>query len=297
MENRPTVSVIIPAFNASPYIQQCIEIMLAQSFKKLEIIVIDDGSTDNTAEIAKRYPAVKLVQQPNQGVSVARNAGMNIATGEYIHFMDADDLINLDFYEALVKAIIHENADMALSGIIHERLPGFSSRITERFLYVNPEDKLIFSNVYSQGQSVKYLFKTSFLKDLKLTFDPALRNAQDRVFAMQAVYFSNKIITAPGALYYYKHRSNSLRTTMTPDKIKERDRDVKAADVFCANFARQHKLDKYSVPRYITFRYKFLGLPVLKKKVYYSGRVRWYFLGMYVMLRKRFDSVAVNYFS
>jgi glycosyltransferase involved in cell wall biosynthesis len=259
--------------------------MLAQTYKKLEIIVIDDGSTDNTSEIAGQYP-VKLIRQQNQGVSVARNAGMAIASGEYLHFMDVDDFINLHFYERLLDAIIPDNADIALSGLIHERMPGFSTRITEKFLYINPEDKLLFSNVYCQGQSVKYLFKTSFLKEKKLTFDPQLRNAQDRVFAMQAVYFSNKVVTAPGALYYYKHRSNSLRTSSTKEKVKEREQHLKIADAFCADFARQHKIKKFITPRFVTFWYKFLGMPMFKKDVYYTGRVKWYFFGVYILQRK-----------
>lgn len=292
MENYPTISVIIPAFNAASYIQQCIENMLAQTYKNLEIIVVDDGSTDNTAEIAKQYPAVKLIQQHNQGVSAARNAGMAIATGVYLHFMDVDDFINLDFYEKMLDAIVPHGADMAFSGLIHERLPGFSFRITEKFLYLNPEDKLVFSNVYRQGQAAKYLFKTSFLKEKKLTFNPQLRNSEDRVFAMQAVYFSNKIATAPGAVYYYKHRKNSLRTTMTKEKIKEREQDAKKADLFCENFAREHQLGTYSLSNHITFRYKFLGLPVMKTKVYYNGRVKWYLLGINILLRKRTNSLT-----
>lgn len=286
MENYPTISVIIPAFNAASYIQQCIENILAQTYKTLEIIVIDDGSTDNTAEIAKQYP-LKLIQQQHQGVSVARNAGMAAASGEYLHFMDVDDLINLNFYERLLDAIAPHKADMALSGFIHERIPGFTSLITEKFIYINPEDKLIFSNAYHQGQVAKYLFKTSFLKERKLTFDQHLRNAQDRVFAIQAVYFSNKLVTAPGTVYYYKERQNSLETSSTEEKIRKREQDKKLADAYCENFVRQHQIKKFRTPRYVTFRYTFLGLPIFKKNIYNTGRVKWYFLGLYFLKRKK----------
>lgn len=229
MEKQPTISVIIPAFNASSYIQQCIENMLSQTYKNLEVIIIDDGSTDNTSEIIKQYP-VKLIRQENQGAYVARNAGLAAASGEYLHFMDADDFINLNFYEKMLDAIIPVNADMALTGYIHERVPGLTSLVTEKFLYVNAEDKLIFTNVYHQGQVWKYLFKTSFLKDRKLTFKLELRTSQDKVFSMQAVFFSNKIVTAPGTLYYYKERGNSLQTSATKEK-KSNERILKVRQI------------------------------------------------------------------
>lgn len=289
MENYPTISVIIPAFNASSFIQQCIENMLAQTYKNLEIIVIDDGSTDKTSEIAKQYP-VKLIQQQNQGVSVARNAGMAAASGEYLHFMDVDDFINLNFYEKMLDAILPENADMALTAYIHERLPSLSIRFTEKFLYVNHEDKFTFTNVYFQGQVWKYLFKVSFLKEKKLSFDPQLRTSQDRVFAMQAVFFSNKIVTAPGTLYYYKERGNSLRTSATKEKIRQRRRSAKLADAYCANFARQHQIKTFTTPRYVTYQYKFLGLWIFKKNVYYTGRIKWYLFGVRILQEKKINN-------
>jgi glycosyltransferase involved in cell wall biosynthesis len=286
MEKQPTISVIIPAFNASAFIHQCIENMLSQTYKNLEIIVVDDGSTDNTTELANQYP-VKLIRQENQGVSVARNAGLAAATGEYLHFMDVDDFINLNFYEKMLDAIASVNADMALTGYVHERMPGFTSFITEKFLYINHEDKFIFTNVYNQGQVWKYLFKTSFLKDRKLTFDTTLRTSQDRVFAFQAVFYSNKIVTAPGTLYYYKERGNSLRTSATKEKIKRRNEFVSRANAFCENFAQQHHINVFRRSRCVTYQYKFLGAWLFKKEVYYTGRIKWYVLGVRILQRKQ----------
>lgn len=90
------ISVIIPAYNADIYIEQCLSSLFCQTYKHLEIIVVDDGSTDRTSEIVKTFP-VKLIRQENQGVSVARNRGISEATGEYIHFVDADDYLNICF--------------------------------------------------------------------------------------------------------------------------------------------------------------------------------------------------------
>jgi glycosyltransferase EpsJ len=286
MEMKHLISVIIPTYNASSFLSQCLENILSQTYNKLEIIVVDDGSTDDTVQVAKRYP-VELIQQENQGAASARNAGINAATGEYLHFMDADDLINLDFYERMLREILSVDADMACSGYIHERLPSFTTIITERFLYVNTEDKMIFGNVFHQGNVWKYLYKFSFLRENKLLFDVRLRNAHDKAFTIQAVYFSNKIISVPGAIYCYKERSNSLVTSLSREKRKIRERSRAMSNEFCMNFAKEHQISILSAPRYTTLRYTLFGkLPVFTKRIYNTGRVRWYMLGVLIMQRK-----------
>ena len=281
------ISVVIPASNASLYVGQCLETVLAQSYTNLEVIVVDDGSEDETVQIIKRYP-VKLIQQENQGAAAARNAGIDAATGEYIHFMDVDDLINLEFYERMLEAIVSVDADMACCGYVHERLPSFTSIVNEKFLYVSTDDKMRFANVFHQGNVWKYLYRVSFLRDRKLFFDADLRNAHDKVFAIQAVYFSNKIISVPGAVYHYKERSNSLVTSLSRKKRQVRERSIKAANEFCKKFANDNQIKVLSAPRYVTFQYALLGfLPLVKKRVYNSGRVRWYLLGLFIFQIKQ----------
>lgn len=281
------ISVIIPTYNASVYVSQCLETVLAQSYINLEVIVVDDGSEDDTVQLVKRYP-VKLIQQENQGAAAARNAGIIAATGEYIHFMDVDDLINLEFYERMLEAIVSVNADMACCGYVHERLPSFTSIVTEKFLYVSTDDKMRFTNVFHQGNVWKYLYRLAFLKRNNILFDVQLRNAHDKVFALQAVYYSNKIISVPGAVYHYKERSNSLVTSLSREKRRIRNRSIKAANEFCKKFARENRINVLSAPRYVTFQYALVGLlPLVKKRVYNTGRVRWYLLGLFIFQIKQ----------
>ncbi|HCS88346.1 MAG TPA: hypothetical protein DIW30_08180 [Bacteroidales bacterium] len=104
----PGVSVIVPIYNAEPFLAQCLESLLNQTYRDLQIILVDDGSTDNSHSIAEHYASkdkrIELYTQSNQGQSAARNNGMLHATGDYISFIDSDDYIDADFYQALLHA-------------------------------------------------------------------------------------------------------------------------------------------------------------------------------------------------
>ena len=114
------VSVIIPAYNIEKYISRCLDSIIAQTYNNLEIIVVDDGSKDQTAEILddyqKRDSRIIVIHKENGGVSSARNQGLDIAKGDYIGFVDGDDLIKPNMYEVLVKLLEEENADIAHCG-------------------------------------------------------------------------------------------------------------------------------------------------------------------------------------
>ena len=114
------VSVIIPAYNIEDYIGRCLDSVLSQTYKNLEIIVIDDGSSDRTGEILDDYEKknhrMKVIHKENGGVSSARNIGIDRANGDYIGFVDGDDRVNPKLFETLVKLINGENADIAHCG-------------------------------------------------------------------------------------------------------------------------------------------------------------------------------------
>lgn len=110
----PVVSVIVPVYNAEPYLAQCVESLLNQTCRDLQIILVNDGSTDNSPAIAERYARadarVELYTQPDLGQSAARNKGMRYATGEYISFIDSDDYLDADYYETLLAAFCPDTA-------------------------------------------------------------------------------------------------------------------------------------------------------------------------------------------
>jgi len=279
------ISVIIPVYNGEKYIAQCIENILCQTYKDLEIIVIDDGSTDRTAEIAKQYSNVKYIYQTNSGPSDARNLGIDNATGDYIHFMDVDDLINLEFYEKLLNVALATDADMVTCEMIHERLPYCSLRFHDKLVVVNTEDKMQMTNIINRGYCCRFLYRTAFLKTTNLKFEKELRSLHDQVLSFQAVYFANKIAFCPQAVYYYKHRTQSIRTSKTKEHSDIRKKCKIKADIICKSFAKQHNF-KIVLPPLKTTQYKLFGIPVLKKRTINTEKERWYLLGIYLWQRK-----------
>jgi glycosyltransferase involved in cell wall biosynthesis len=120
----PKISVIIPVYNVRQYLDQCLNSLAEQTYKNLEIILVDDGSTDGSSEICDSYSEkderFKVIHQNNAGVSSARNAGLNAVSGEWIMFMDADDWIENDTCEAALNCAVRNDADTVLFNMIYE---------------------------------------------------------------------------------------------------------------------------------------------------------------------------------
>ncbi|MDR2956728.1 MAG: glycosyltransferase, partial [Coriobacteriales bacterium] len=118
MQNSCQISIIIPAFNAEEYIEQCLDSIINQTFKDIEIIVVDDGSTDSTEKIVRRYMAtdtrIRIVKQPNMHAGIARNAGKRIAIGKYLLFLDADDFYELDMLEKMYLSAEEHQTDITI---------------------------------------------------------------------------------------------------------------------------------------------------------------------------------------
>lgn len=134
----PKVTVVVPVFNVEKYLHQCIESLLNQTYRNLEIILVDDGSTDNSGAICDKYrqkdQRIKVIHKCNQGLGFARNSGMKETTSDYITFMDSDDYADEDMIEELMRPIIDENADTVIGG----------------FKKVNDEKKILFIDSYNK---------------------------------------------------------------------------------------------------------------------------------------------------
>lgn len=118
----PKISVIVPVYNVAPYLKKCVDSIINQTFTDIEIILVDDGSTDESGTICDQYAQkdsrVKVIHKPNGGLSDARNSGLEVCSGEYIGFVDSDDWISPDMYETLIHFAVKEDLDVAMCGVL-----------------------------------------------------------------------------------------------------------------------------------------------------------------------------------
>ncbi len=241
------VSVVIPVYNGERYIEECLAGMERQTHTELEIIVVNDGSTDSTLALASGWPVRLISFGDNRGPSAARNAGIDAATGDYIHFMDVDDAINDRFYELMAAAVESTGADMACCEMVNERKPHRNSPITQTGVLTTTEEKLLATNVGRWGYAVRYLYRTAFLRDLGLRFEEG-RIIEDMPFSLRAVYFADRVVMVPGAVYTYIHRPGSQMSTSTREHRRRRHRDHRHAKEVRHNFARAHRFTIPGVP-------------------------------------------------
>lgn len=176
------ISVIIPAYNAARTIRRCIQSVLDQTYTEWEMIIVDDGSKDDTLDICQSYgdSRIRVLHKENGGVSSARNHGLKFAQGDYIAFIDSDDFIEADYLEHLSQGLDY---DIVISGFCYENTPESSSfhlKLANREAVGRELSKLINADqlCYPWGR----LFKRSIIETYHIRFDEAMRFAEDNVF-------------------------------------------------------------------------------------------------------------------
>ncbi len=200
------VSIIVPVYNTEKYLKKCLDSLCNQTLKDIEIICINDASTDKSLEILNTYAQkdqrVKLINfTENKGAAAARNAGINASSGEYIGFVDSDDFVDLDFYEKLYTKAIETNSEIAKANCKHLSLDG--TEITTQT--VLSQDKILFCSLYGSA-----IYKHSLIVDNHINFIENCNWGEDRLFPIKACYFSNKITIDNSTFYHYIRRSSSL---------------------------------------------------------------------------------------
>lgn len=216
-ETRPTFSIVIPVFNTEKYLKDCVDSVLSQSYRDFEVILVDDGSNDSSLAICRQYEAedrrVKVLHKENGGVSSARNMGIDVATGKYITFIDADDYILEGSLDHVTKLIGQDNSDFIAGQVI---------KITKRktFIYKSLNDG---HNL--NGECVKHLggafMRLDIIKDNKLKFTEGLAYSEDRVFLCETVLHCRTVTTSSRCLYTYRISENSVTNCVNGRKIME----------------------------------------------------------------------------
>ena len=205
---QPLISVIIPVYGVEKYISQCLESVINQTYKNLEIIVVNDGTKDRSADIAKEYAAkdsrIKVYDFQNGGLSVARNRGLEIATGDYISYIDSDDWLDTKMYETLLEAAMKNEADMVKCGII-ETNGATEEKITfSDVKIINNEQHKAFKN-YFKGILWTLAWNGLYKKELakKVKFPDNVVH-EDNYSSGMFLYLAKKVIAMPFCLNYYR---------------------------------------------------------------------------------------------
>ena len=208
----PKVSIIVPVYNVENYIKECLDSLIGQTMKEIEIILVDDGSTDFSGRICNQYAKedfrINVLHQKNSGQSVARNKGVNVATGKYIMFVDSDDYVVNDACEVLYNTAVKNNADVVTADILNEKDMIFNSD----FRKITDENKIINGNEFIRQKIESgtydivpwlYFVKKSFIDTIELTFKEGLFY-EDQLWTMQLLSQTKSIIKIRYPFYFYR---------------------------------------------------------------------------------------------
>lgn len=204
----PKVSVIVPIYNVEKYLEKCINSLLSQTLEDIQIILVNDGSKDNSGNIAREYEKnnknrIIYVEKENGGLSDARNYGLKYATGDFIAFLDSDDYIEKNAYEEMYDKAIEENADYVECDFIWE-FPN-KIRVDKQYPYKNKKEMLSFVRVVAWNK----LIKSQLITDNNLEFPKGLRY-EDVEFTYKLIPFVNKFAYVDKPFIHYVQREGSI---------------------------------------------------------------------------------------
>jgi len=229
-EHGPEISIIVPVYNVECFLLECLDSIMAQTFTDYELILVDDGSKDNSGRICDEYAEqderVVVIHQQNGGISKARNAGLDIARGRFICFIDSDDFVAADYLELLHTLITEYDADISICSH-HEFTRDFSSDSivdpvvfttdTQGAIRLAMEAEITGMHVYDK------LYKAELINDLR--FQPG-KYCEDTYYTIKAIDRCTKAVITDEKKYFYRHR----RASMSKVNFSERDFDGIEAD-------------------------------------------------------------------
>ncbi len=271
--DNPKVSIIIPVYNLEGYLNRCLESVIRQSLKNIEIICINDGSNDNSLAILKEYEKfdsrIRIVDKENGGQGIARNIGINIATGEYIGFVDGDDWIESQMYEKMYIAAKKNKSDIHICTIKTLDADGkplmmkcdYDKYLGEKY----NDDSIVFNRHHISEEIFKMsrhtwnkIYKISFLKKNKIVFFPN-KYYEDNIFFFMTFFKAEKISFTRKQFYnyYFKRKGAASSNKHMPLSLFEVNRGIK-------QYIRNHNVEKafeqrfdaYTIRRYASYYYR-----------------------------------------
>ena len=252
----PFFSVILPIYNVVDYLPKCLDTIENQTYKDFEIIMVDDGSTDSSPsfcdEYKKNHENVKVVHKPNGGLSSARNAGLDVAEGEYIYFFDPDDWIELNALETVHSALLNASVrpdylKFNYFRYIEKDSPVLSTVKPGEYIGRDAIDEMADCAFLSVGGYIhsawSHVFKHEFIKEKSLRYVSEREIAsEDFLFSLQAIAVAESIVVIDDCLYHYAIRGNSLTQKYKPGLV---DKYTKLYTLCRDYYEKLGVLDKY----------------------------------------------------
>ena len=230
----PVVSIIVPVYNVKSYVGECVESLCRQTYTNLEILLVDDGSTDGSGEVCDEYAGrderIRVIHQANRGLSGARNMGLDDARGEYIAFVDSDDLVSRNYVETLYELLMKYEADIAACAYIKGTTEQLTD-IREKVLALDnvkeicmPSVKLLkqWHGKYKQQETVAWnkLYCREVWNGRKKIRFPESRNHEDVLISHLVVQGAKTIVLTTEILYFYRIRKGSITLPTEYDREK-----------------------------------------------------------------------------
>ncbi|WP_086313933.1 hypothetical protein A5821_001482 [Enterococcus sp. 7F3_DIV0205] len=219
------ISIIVPVYNVERYLRKCVDSILNQTFTDIEVILVDDGSTDSSGEICDEYvlqdQRVQVIHKENGGLSDARNTGIESARGEYLGFVDSDDYIALDMYELLFNNIQKEAADLAICGIYDVYENKEPLKKTQEYMVLDKVAamKLILEAKIVSVHAVNKLYKKNIFDQIRY---PVGMITEDAAVILSILENTKKVVIDTQQKYYYYHRANSISS----NRFSKKDLDT-----------------------------------------------------------------------
>ena len=233
------LSIIVPVYNVAEYLERCLNSLINQTLNEIEIICVNDGSTDNSLCILEKFAGldkrIKIINQKNKGLSGARNTGIKLIQGEYFGFLDSDDWVDLDYFEKLYKRAKNCDADISLGDFI--RKGKFKHKIR---LKLNKEEEFVVDNEKFYGSQFYHfpcvwnkIYKTSKFNDLRFIEGIFF---EDGPYTIQALHRANKVVTCCNTYLYYFVNPNSIVKTLN----KKKEQDMYNSSKFILNYIKNN---------------------------------------------------------
>ena len=232
MQNIPAVSIVVAVYNAEPYLHRCMESILNQTLHNIEILLINDGSTDNSGQRCDDYAAkdsrVKVFHRTNHGLSATRQFGLEHATGTYVIHADPDDWLDLDMLEKMFEIAEKEKADMVICDYINE-YPHSNQRVCQKPSSTDSNEVLIALFDSLHGSCCNKLIKTQTIHQYNISFPEKLNYGEDKVFNIQLLQHPINVAYCSSVAYHYDQYTNpsSFTRSITPEMTFQRVEYIK----------------------------------------------------------------------